>query len=331
MGSTMSHSDDTPRNRPLERNRQQEQARLEKYLFDVVVEGLGLLARPICDKNLLLDLFFLTEPVLGFDDALLVCVEGRRHRVLANSEAAFDAVDWSQDRSLLKAARTQSSLLVDVGSSGQWRGFGEVGRAARFAYYVPLNPRHGRAALVLIYQRKPSRSEQTLRRICERFRALFDVAMVRVDQAERSSHTPIPAESRARKRTRRNTVFSEKTGPGIRDFENRTGKLPALLEQEVRVDPDILDLIPGYLTEVGALSAELGHCLEDTDFVDARVIGNNLCGNGGSYGFEALSLLGESIVMACVSQDMPALEEAAKSLRDYLATVRYSAQAPPSC
>lgn len=72
----------------------------------------------------------------------------------------------------------------------------------------------------------------------------------------------------------------------------------------VHVDPDLADLIPGYLAnrrkDVDAIRASLGR----NDLELARVLGHGMKGSGGGYGFEAITEIGT------------VMEKAAKEGRD---------------
>jgi HPt (histidine-containing phosphotransfer) domain-containing protein len=89
----------------------------------------------------------------------------------------------------------------------------------------------------------------------------------------------------------------------------------------IRVDPDIADLIPGFLdnrrTDVGRLRVLLGQ----DDFTEIRRIGHSMKGAGGGYGFDAITDLGAEIEMAALRGDVAAIEQLTGALDDYLARI----------
>ena len=76
--------------------------------------------------------------------------------------------------------------------------------------------------------------------------------------------------------------------------ENKDGKIL------VRVDPDLADLIPGFLDNRRKDIAAMQEALKQGDFETVRLLGHSMKGAGGGYGFDAITDIGA------------ALEEAAK-------------------
>ena len=68
----------------------------------------------------------------------------------------------------------------------------------------------------------------------------------------------------------------------------------------VRVDPDLADLIPGFLDNRRKDIAAMQEALKQGDFETVRLLGHSMKGAGGGYGFDAITDIGA------------ALEEAAK-------------------
>lgn len=88
--------------------------------------------------------------------------------------------------------------------------------------------------------------------------------------------------------------------------------------EEVEVDPDIADLTAMFLQ---AKRAELrGHydTLARGDFATLRMIGHNLAGSGGGYGFPRLSQLGTTLSMAARAGDAEAVRATLRELNRYL-------------
>ena len=68
----------------------------------------------------------------------------------------------------------------------------------------------------------------------------------------------------------------------------------------VKVDPDLADLIPGFLENRRKDITAMQEALARDDFETVRVLGHSMKGAGGGYGFDAITDIGA------------ALEEAAK-------------------
>jgi HPt (histidine-containing phosphotransfer) domain-containing protein len=88
----------------------------------------------------------------------------------------------------------------------------------------------------------------------------------------------------------------------------------------VQIDPDLRDLIPGFLAKKrddsnAILSATHSH---ETDFDALSRIGHRLKGEGGSYGLDAISAYGAEIELAARSRDVETIRRCARELSDYL-------------
>jgi HPt (histidine-containing phosphotransfer) domain-containing protein len=86
------------------------------------------------------------------------------------------------------------------------------------------------------------------------------------------------------------------------------------------VDPDLRDLIPGFLArkrdDTRAILSGLSG--EHIDFEELARIGHKLKGEGGSYGFDAISHYGAEIEQAARSRDAVTIRHYANELAAYL-------------
>ncbi len=89
----------------------------------------------------------------------------------------------------------------------------------------------------------------------------------------------------------------------------------------VRIDPDIQDLVPGFLNNRAAdLELIAGH-LADGNMDGVRVIGHSMKGAGGGYGFDAITEIGDRLETAATAGDRAGIDAAVTELRDYLGRV----------
>jgi HPt (histidine-containing phosphotransfer) domain-containing protein len=89
----------------------------------------------------------------------------------------------------------------------------------------------------------------------------------------------------------------------------------------IQVDPDLEDLIPGFLEnrklDVEKLRAEL----ESNNFINLQSIGHSIKGVGGGYGFDLMSELGAAIESAAKEQNSELAREKVDQLYNYLQRV----------
>ena len=69
----------------------------------------------------------------------------------------------------------------------------------------------------------------------------------------------------------------------------------------VKIDPDLADLIPGYLDNRRADTEKMRAAVAAKDFDVVRVTGHNLKGTGAAYGFEPISTHGAALEQAGVA------------------------------
>ena len=86
----------------------------------------------------------------------------------------------------------------------------------------------------------------------------------------------------------------------------------------VRVDPEIADLIPGYLLNREKDIAAIADALEKKDLAKVRIIGHSMKGSGGGYGFEAITDIGMLMEKAAKYSNEESIRLQVKRLEDYL-------------
>lgn len=89
----------------------------------------------------------------------------------------------------------------------------------------------------------------------------------------------------------------------------------------VQIDPDLKDLIPGFLENRAHDAERLEALLAAKDFDEIRLVGHSMKGVGGGYGFDAITDYGAEIEQGALAQDEQRIRDNVSALRDYLARV----------
>ena len=86
----------------------------------------------------------------------------------------------------------------------------------------------------------------------------------------------------------------------------------------VHVDPDIADLIPGFLENRHKDIKTMGEALTQGDYETIRILGHSMKGAGGSYGFDAITDIGKSLEQAALAKDSGGIKQTVQKLSAYL-------------
>jgi HPt (histidine-containing phosphotransfer) domain-containing protein len=86
----------------------------------------------------------------------------------------------------------------------------------------------------------------------------------------------------------------------------------------VEVDEDLSDLIPGFLARKRAEVAAIFEALAQRNYEDIGRIAHRIKGEGGSYGFDAMSEIGRSLQHVATMRDDSAVATLARQLLNYL-------------
>jgi HPt (histidine-containing phosphotransfer) domain-containing protein len=86
----------------------------------------------------------------------------------------------------------------------------------------------------------------------------------------------------------------------------------------VHVDPDIADLIPGFLENRHKDIKTIGEAVTQGDFETIRTLGHSMKGAGGSYGFDAITDIGGSLEQAAKDKDAEGIQRSVQELALYL-------------
>ncbi len=84
------------------------------------------------------------------------------------------------------------------------------------------------------------------------------------------------------------------------------------------VDPDLRELIPGYLENRHKDIEAIGAALKASDYKNIRALGHSMKGSGGGYGFMPISLIGGSIEKAAKEKSADRIQTQLDELLHYL-------------
>jgi len=90
----------------------------------------------------------------------------------------------------------------------------------------------------------------------------------------------------------------------------------------VQIDPDLEELVPGYLENRRKDIQSIREALERSDFETSQRLGHTMKGSGGGYGFDAISAIGMAIEEASKIRSEDQVRRAVCELTDYLDRVK---------
>lgn len=86
----------------------------------------------------------------------------------------------------------------------------------------------------------------------------------------------------------------------------------------VHIDPDLEAIVPGFLANRRRDLATIEGCLKQGDLSTIRMLGHRMKGDGGGYGFDQISTIGDDLEQAAMAQDVPSIEQQVALLKDFL-------------
>jgi len=89
----------------------------------------------------------------------------------------------------------------------------------------------------------------------------------------------------------------------------------------VCIDPDLEDIIPTFLANRQKDLQTLRTAITEKDFETIRILGHRMRGDGGGYGFNAISDIGGVMELAAGRRDEPAIHRQTAALEDFLSRV----------
>ena len=89
----------------------------------------------------------------------------------------------------------------------------------------------------------------------------------------------------------------------------------------VSIDPGLEEIVPGFLENRRRDVQTLETALQQNNLTQIRTIGHRMKGDGGGYGFEAISMMGAALEQASAREDRDAIRRHTVELADFLARV----------
>lgn len=89
----------------------------------------------------------------------------------------------------------------------------------------------------------------------------------------------------------------------------------------VYIDPGLEEIVPGFLENRRRDVQKVETALGQNDFNTICVIGHRMRGDGGGYGFDAISTIGEGMEQAAARQDTEAIRRNLNDLVDFLTRI----------
>ena len=89
----------------------------------------------------------------------------------------------------------------------------------------------------------------------------------------------------------------------------------------LHIDPGLEEIVPGFLENRRRDVQTLETALQQNDLNTIRVIGHRMKGDGGGYGFDVISTIGDGMERAAAREDRDAIRRHIVELIDFLARV----------
>ena len=87
------------------------------------------------------------------------------------------------------------------------------------------------------------------------------------------------------------------------------------------IDPGLEEIVPGFLENRRRDVQTLETALQENNLAQIHIIGHRMKGDGGGYGFDAISMMGAAIEQAAAREDRDAIRRQTAELIDFLARV----------
>ena len=89
----------------------------------------------------------------------------------------------------------------------------------------------------------------------------------------------------------------------------------------VYIDQGLEEIVPGFLENRWRDAQTLETALQESNLAQIQLIGHRMRGDGGGYGFDAISTIGAALEQAAAREDRNAIQRHTAELIDFLARV----------
>jgi HPt (histidine-containing phosphotransfer) domain-containing protein len=89
----------------------------------------------------------------------------------------------------------------------------------------------------------------------------------------------------------------------------------------VYIDPGLEEIVPGFLENRRRDVQTLETALQEYNLAQIHLISHRMKGDGGGYGFDAISMMGAALEQAAAGEDWDAIRRHTAELIDFLARV----------
>jgi CheY-like chemotaxis protein len=95
----------------------------------------------------------------------------------------------------------------------------------------------------------------------------------------------------------------------------------SMKRQQIQVDADLRDLVPGFLEHKRADTGTIQAAIDCADYETISKIGHKMKGEGGSYGFNAVTEMGATLERAALARDLETARHTLAAFTEYLESV----------
>ncbi len=89
----------------------------------------------------------------------------------------------------------------------------------------------------------------------------------------------------------------------------------------VQIDSSLEAIIPGFLANRQRDLVTIESCLKQGDLNTIRMLGHRMKGDGGGYGFDQISVIGDQLERAAMAHNLSALHDQLNGLKDFLSRI----------
>ena len=89
----------------------------------------------------------------------------------------------------------------------------------------------------------------------------------------------------------------------------------------LHIDQGLEEIVPGFLENRRRDVQTIETALQENNLASIQVIGHRMKGDGGGYGFDAISIMGAALEQAAAREDRDAIRRHTAELTDFLARV----------